>query len=469
MGDMQYYKVMKEKFKTVSPLAPLLCALFVNMAGFSSVLPSVPDVLISVICPGRLECNQLIFLSGLQTTLTGIGAMVVAPILGWLSDDYGRKPAFLLVLISSIPPPLLLAYSSGKMFLYMWWVLQLFAYILREAGLGATTFAMVADIFPDPRKRAPAIGIAMSMISIGMLMGTLCARVLRTEQLFIFSAVLQIISAAIVKVFLTESHPNRASSHRDIEKLTPLISKGESKSIILETIGALRNNKQLRIMAAVALMVNLTETTLESTLFLYLKAVFSFGKDQFAQFNIFIGIVGFVSQMVAYPILANSIGERKVLWLALLGGAVNVYVYAFAWADWVPYLGCGFVIFYSMIPAAIGTVVSRGATQEQQGKVQGLIVSVRTVAFILGPIALTPLTAMFLSEDPPFHAPGFTLMIGGTAMVLAFLLALRLPELSASSGDLIVDEIITSSSEEVKQTRGKEDHVSIDPLPFMIG
>ncbi|KAL3681035.1 hypothetical protein R1sor_023991 [Riccia sorocarpa] len=432
---------MKERVRAYRPLAPLLCALFVNMAGFSAVLPTVPDVLVGVICPGRLECNQIIFLAGLQTTITGLGAMVVAPILGGFSDDYGRKPAILLVFLASIVPPLILAYSMDKISVYLYWSLMLIGYILREAGLTAIPFAIVADLFPDPRKRAPAIGIAMSAISVGMIVGTLCARVITTEQLFIFSAVLQIISVILIKVFYTESHPKRASAENiDPEKLAPLLPKKESRSLIRDTVDAIRNSKLLRLMAAVAFMANITETTLQSTLFYYLKAVFVFEKDQFSEFNITVGIVAFVSQMVVYPILAHNLEERAVLWIALIGGAINVYLYAFSWADWVVYLGVLFCTFYAMISPAIATIVSRGAGPEEQGKVQGLVISVRTVAFILGPIILTPLTALFLSEDPPFHAPGFTLMIGGTSMVVALLLSFRVPRFSSPNPVLVTGD-----------------------------
>ncbi|KAG6556675.1 hypothetical protein Mapa_001616 [Marchantia paleacea] len=426
-------RVATERLMTVWPLAPLLFSLFLCTTALSSTLPSLIDVLLGAICPGQNECSEVIFLSGLQTVITGIGAILVAPVLGGLSDDYGRKPVFLLVLSSNILPALVLAYSRETTYVYVWWGLNLVGGMLREAGLLTITFAFVADVVPDARQRAPAVGIAMSSISIGLLGGTFLARVLSSVQVFKMSAILHIATAIILKLFLVESHPmhtTRPASAVDSEKLVPLIPKMNTMSMLRETIQAVRSSKLLRTVAAVAFMVNITETILQSTLLYYLKAVFGFGKDEFAEFMVLMGTVSIISQMVAYPVLAHFIGERGVLWVGLMGSAINSYLYAFAWAEWVPYFACAFGVFYALVPAAIGTIVSRGAEPEQQGKVQGLVASVKTVASVIGPIALTPLTAAFLSDNPPFKCPGFTLMIGGSAMIVALLISLTLPRLS---------------------------------------
>ncbi|KAL2630909.1 hypothetical protein R1flu_015595 [Riccia fluitans] len=479
------YRVACDRVWTMWPLAPLLSALFVYMAGYASVWPFLVDILLSAICPGQVECSEVIFLSGVYTTVSGIGAVLVAPILGALSDHYGRKPVFLFVLSSSILPSLILAYSRERAYVYAWWGLLLIGHILREAGMFTLTFAFVADIVPEDRQRAPAIGVALSSLSFGMLAGTLLARGLGMDQVLKVAAVLQILSAVIVNSFLIESHPMHSSSNFlqvseaqedvDTEKQQQLHlplnpEKGEEKSamsMLVETILAVRSSKMLRIVAVVAFMVNITETTIQSTLFYYLKAVFDYGKDQFSLFMIIIGVVAFISQMAVYPILAHCVGERGVLWVGLLAASVNSYLYAFAWAPWVPYLACAFGVFYSLVPAAIGTIVSRGVGPEKQGKMQGLIVSVKTMASVIGPIIFTPLTAAFLSDDPPFHFPGFPLMIGGTAMIMAFFISLSLPRLPTPetcfetvlpTTDEDPDIIIVSTSERIEsEEKGPEE------------
>ncbi|KAL3688684.1 hypothetical protein R1sor_014993 [Riccia sorocarpa] len=440
-----------ERGRAVLPLAPLLLALLIYTAGYVAVYPSIVDIMLNAICPGQVECSEVLFLSGLQITVSGIGAVLLAPIIGGLADLYGRKPVFLFVLGSSAVPSLILAYSREPEFVYVWWGLNLLSLILKEAGLFTLIFAFVADVVPQDRQRAPAIGIAMSSVSVGILVGTLFARVMQLDQLLKMAAVLQIAASVIVYCFLIESHPMHISSKvvqvtakedNDAEKQEqldlPLIPEkgveksGKSSGIFrfAETLGSFRCSKMLKIIALVGFLANLTETAIQSTLFYYLKAEFNYGKDEFANFLILIGIIAFLSQIVFYPLLAHWLGERGVLWVGLVGASINSYIYAFAWADWVPYLGCALGLFYALVPPALGTIVSRAADSEHQGRVQGLIASVKTIAVVVGPIIFTPLTAAFLSDNPPFHCPGFALAIGGTSMVVAFFISLALPKLS---------------------------------------
>ncbi|BBN07607.1 hypothetical protein MPTK1_4g04950 [Marchantia polymorpha subsp. ruderalis] len=465
--------VASERLKAVWPLAPLLFSLFLHVAAYSSALPSVIDVLVGAFCNGQNECSEVIFLAGLQTVFTGIGAIFVAPLLGSLSDDYGRKPVILLVMSGSIVPAIILAYSRESTYVYIWWGLNCISGMLREAGLLSITFAFVADVVPEARQRAPAIGIAMSSISIGLLVGTLLARVISTLQVFKLSAVLHIVTVVILKLFVVESHPRHTTqptSDVDSEKLVSLMPKTNTTSMLRETILAVRSSKLLRTVAAVAFMVHVAEAIFSSTLLYYLKAEFGFGKDEFAQFMVLMGIASIISQMLVYPVLAHFIGERGVLWVGLLGSAVNCYLYAFAWAEWVLYFSCSLGIIFALVPAAIGTIVSRGADPEQQGKVQGLVVSVKTVASVIGPIAVTPLTAAFLSDNPPFNCPGFTLIIGGTAVVVALLISLTLPRLPmpdtcfhTTNPTPTSDYVTVTTSDDGEAENEKERQVLVEP------
>ncbi|KAL3688683.1 hypothetical protein R1sor_014992 [Riccia sorocarpa] len=289
--------------------------------------------------------------------------------------------------------------------------LNLLSLILKEAGLYTLIFAFVADVVPQDRQRAPAIGIAMSSVSVGLLVGTLFARVMQLDQLLKMAAVLQIAGSVIVYCFLIESHPMHISSK--VVQVTVVCDRYDSK--------------MLKIIALVGFLANLTETGIQCTLLYYLKAEFNYGKDEFANFLILLGIIAFLSQIVFYPLLAHWLGERGVLWVGLVGASINV---GFRTPDWVPYLGCVLSLCNALVPPALGTIVSRAADSEHQGRVQGLIASVKAIAVVVGPIIFTPLTAAFLSDNPPFGCPGFALAIGGTSMIVAFFISLALPKLS---------------------------------------
>eukprot|EP00249_Psilotum_nudum_P029561 c40544_g1_i1 orf=78-404(+) len=77
-------------------------------------------------------------------------------------------------------------------------------------------------------------------------------------------------------------------------------------------------------------------------------------------------------------------------------------------------------MFSVFVFSSIASIVSREAGAEQ-GKIQGLIAAVHSLASIISPLAISPLTAFFLSENPPFHCHGFSIICAAFVMVIAFI------------------------------------------------
>ncbi|KAL3688682.1 hypothetical protein R1sor_014991 [Riccia sorocarpa] len=100
-----------ERGRAVLPLAPLLSALIIYTAGYVAVYPSIVDIMLNAICPGQVDnwlTNNdpgfILVRNAGSSLVSGIGAVLLAPIIGGLADLYGRKPVFMFVLGSSAVP-----------------------------------------------------------------------------------------------------------------------------------------------------------------------------------------------------------------------------------------------------------------------------------------------------------------------------------------------------------------------------
>jgi MFS family permease len=107
-----------EKMNAVRPLFHLIVALTMQFVALSIVTPAIIGVIVEAICPpGQAECGRVIFLSGFQQMSVGIGAMAMTPIIGSLSDNYGRKPLLTITCAANILPlckiPFILLFRSA--------------------------------------------------------------------------------------------------------------------------------------------------------------------------------------------------------------------------------------------------------------------------------------------------------------------------------------------------------------------
>ncbi|KAF3538767.1 hypothetical protein F2Q69_00022671 [Brassica cretica] len=103
-----------------------------------------------------------------------------------------------------------------------------------------------------------------------------------------------------------------------------------------------------------------------------------------------------------------------------------MFLLGMAWSAWVPYMAAMFSLVSIFHQSCMRSIVSKQVTSYEQGKAQGIISSICSLANVISPLAFSPLTVLFsllllgwfLSERAPFHFPGFSLMCAGFTMVI---------------------------------------------------
>ncbi|CAL4940443.1 unnamed protein product [Urochloa decumbens] len=356
----------------------------------------ITDVTMEALCPGRDACSLAIYLTGVQQAVTGLGALVLTPVVGNLSDRYGRKALLALPATASIVPLGILAYGRTRGYFYAYYVTKTLTSTVCEGSMMCLSLAYVADRVPEGR-RAVAFGVFTGVCSAGFVASTIAARFLpvsTTCQVCVreectgtdlrhpshplcalvlqVSAVAAVVTAVYMKAFLQETDGGASSCKSDEEASQPLCLPSSSSEELSPRLPPLRKAPSLSEIATlltssstfstaavVTFFHGLGEAGLLNALLYFLKAKFHYSKNQYANLLLIIGIIGSFSQLTVMPALVPKLGEQKLLIIALIASCGHAFLYSIAWSFWVPYLAASFVILSISVTPCIRSIISK--------------------------------------------------------------------------------------------------------------
>ncbi|CAA0831097.1 Major facilitator superfamily protein [Striga hermonthica] len=234
-------------------------------------------------------------------------------------------------------------------------------------------------------KRASVFGIMSSFASSSFVFGNFSTRFLSTSATFQVAAAISVSALLYMRVFLPESNGicTKASENGR------LLEKGPSKESSLfktppcvnDSICLLRTSPTFSKAAVVAFFINVAGVGLYASLM-----VPFFSTYQFADLMIIVGIAGTISQVIIFFFFLDCLGS--------LGEFFDLLT----WKN--QYL-------------QLRSTASKQTGPSEQGKARGCITGICSFSNIVSPLAFSPLTALFLSDNAPFHFPGFSIMVSG--------------------------------------------------------
>ncbi|KAG5074696.1 hypothetical protein JHK84_055927 [Glycine max] len=296
-------------------LGHLFVTMFVSGFGGVIVLPAITDVTMAALCPGQDQCSLAIYLSGFQQAMAGVGSVVMTPLIGNLSDRYGRKALLTLPLTVSVIPQVILAYSRDTQFFYAYYVVKTLAAMAGEGSFHCLALAYVADKVPDG-KRTSAFGILAGVGSASFVGGTLAARFLSTALTFQVASVLSMVALVYMRIFLKDSVPGGALRQPLLKEVEEPCDEDDSSPRATGTfkklpslgdlICLLRCSPTFSQAAMVSFFNSLADGGLMAVLLYYLKARFQFNKNQFADLLMITGIGATLAQ-VPYALAGCSV------------------------------------------------------------------------------------------------------------------------------------------------------------------
>ncbi|KAG0457097.1 hypothetical protein HPP92_021950 [Vanilla planifolia] len=410
-----------------------VCVFLYHFAGFV-VAPAITDVTMEALCPGTDQCSLAIYLTGCTQVITGLGTFLLTPVIGDLSDKYGRKAMLTLPMTLGILPLVILAFGRSAPFFYAYYIIKMLAGMFCDGSMQCLTLAYVADKICVTR-RISAFGVLSGISTAGFVSATISARVLPTAVAFQVSASVAVVAAVYMRFFLVETDGGAAladessgllhSPPSDVESHPKLSPLGEASSLV-DMVRLFRSSSTLSRVAVVTFIDSLGTSGYHASITYFLKAKFHFGKDQYADIMLIIGVAGTLSQLLLMPALAPAVGEEILLSVGLLASCAHIFLTSISWSSWVPYFSATLTVLSVFGQPCLRTIVSKNAGPNEQGLAQGGFTGVGSIASIISPFVFTPLTALFLSEKAPFDFKGFSLMCGGFACLIAFTLSVTI-------------------------------------------
>ncbi|GAV74556.1 MFS_1 domain-containing protein [Cephalotus follicularis] len=421
-------------FRELRPLVHLLVPLCVHWIAEEMTVSVLVDVVTDALCPGESTCYEAIYLNGLQQTVVGIFKMIVLPLLGQLADEYGRKPLLILTVSTSIFPFAILACNQSKEFVYAYYVLRTISYILSQGSIFCIAVAYAAD-FVNDSKRAAAFSWITGLFSASHVLGNLLALFLPEKYIFVVSIALLIFSPVYMQFFLVETVQLDLRRDQDSDCLSKTLKVLHTRyTSMRDSAVIVIGSPTLRNISLVSFFYELGMSGISTVLLYYLKAAFGYNKNQLAEILLFVGIGSIFSQILVLPLLNPLVGEKVLLCVGLLASIAYALFYGFAWASWVPYLSASFGVIYILVKPSTYAIISKASSSNNQGKAQGFIAGVQSIASLLSPLAMTPLTTWFLSSNAPFKCKGFSIICASVCMMVALCSACPLkPEGSSSA------------------------------------
>lgn len=357
---------------------------------------------------------------GVFGTVWAMMQFVFAPILGALSDRWGRRPIILLSCLGLGLDYILMALAPTLVWLFVGRILS----GVTSASF-ATAGAYIADVTPV-EKRAAGFGVVGAAFGLGFVLGPALGGVLGAVDPrlpFWVAAGLALVNAAYGYFVLPESLPPERRRQFSWGRVNPLGS-----------LRLLRSHRELFGIATVTVFYHLAHHVLPSVFVLY--GSYRYGWDARAT-GLTLAGVGIMSIIVqgglVRPMVARF-GERRMLLTGLAFGTVGYVIYAMA--ETGPGFWLGIPIFGLMGlygPSAQG-LMSRRVTPSEQGQLQGINSSFMGMTGIFAPALFTFTFAEFIGPHADWHLPGAPFLLAAGLLATAWVIAWRVTRARASAG-----------------------------------
>ncbi len=387
----------------------VLITLFIDILGMGLVIPILPRLVQSLLGGAIGEAS---FVYGLLLSLYAVMQFVCAPLLGALSDRFGRRPIILLALAGLGVDYVLLSFAPS----IGWLVVG-----RTVAGVLGATYtpagAYIADVSP-PEKRAANFGLVGLAFGLGFIAGPALGGLLGQSNLrlpFMVCAVLTLCNFLFGLLVMPESL--RPENRRTVNWAQT------------NPVGALRavwRHRSVAMIPPIFLVAQLAQQILQSVWVPYTSYRYDWSVTDVGLSLAIVGLLFALSQgALVRPIVARF-GELRTLMIALVVAVFGMLLFGLATQGWMMY---AFTALYCLglgllNPSAQG-LMSRLVPANEQGLLQGAMTSVMTGSMIVAPPVANGLFAMFISPQAPVNLPGAPFFLGSVLCLLALLLAAR--------------------------------------------
>ena len=391
----------------------VLITIFIDAIGFGLIMPVLPRLLMQL---GGLGLDRAIEIGAWMGLAMAIAAFLAAPVLGNLSDAYGRRRVLLIALAGLALDYLLLAVAQTLPLIFLGRVLSgLFG------GSFAPAQAALADI-TRPEERARTFGLVSAAFGVGFVIGPAIGGLLTAygpRAPFYVASALALTNFLYGWIVFPETLKLENRRPFTLARANPL---GAWRT--------LRATPQMARVAVVLLLWQIASLVYPLTWSFWGIAQLGWSDRMIGLSLAAVGVVMALSQTFITGPAVKRLGERDAATVGLIAATCGFAAYAFTSSTVVAFALLGFIALQSLVQPSLMALMSRRATPETQGEVQGIAAMTMGIGSILGPLLLTAPMAYFSGPRAPVHFPGVAFVVAAAFGLAALAMLRHLPRVT---------------------------------------
>ncbi len=379
----------------------IFLTILIDCIGIGIIIPIMPELISEL---GNITVNKATQIGGLLMASYAVMQFVFSPILGGISDRYGRRPVLLISLLGLGIDYILMSFAPTLAWLFVGRI------IAGICGASFTTgMAYIADISkPEVRaKNFGMIGVAFGVgFIIGPLLGTFIAQ-FGVRAPFMVAAGLSLANFLYGYFVLPESLSLENRRKFELKRANPF--------------GSLIHLKKYPAITGLIFgmfLLYLAGQTMPSIWAFYTKYQFKWDEAMIGYSLAFVGVCVAIVQGGLVGISMKKLGDRKSVFLGLLLNFIGFTLFAIADQPWMMFVFTAIYALGGIGPPALQGIISNDVPPNEQGELQGVLTSLQSLTTIFNPIVMTNLFYIFTKDDAPIHFPGIA--FGVSAIIIAF-------------------------------------------------
>jgi MFS transporter, DHA1 family, tetracycline resistance protein len=385
-----------------SPLIFVLLTTLIDTMGFGIIVPVLPELIMQV---GHVDVAGSARLAGLLLVVFAALQFLFSPVMGNLSDRYGRRPVMLISLLAFSVNYAIMGFAPSLAWLFVGRALT---------GMSGAIYgpanAYVADVTP-PEKRAQNFSLIGASFGLGFVLGPALGGLLGeagARAPFFAAAGLALLNFVYGFFVLPESLPPERRRPFSLRRANPL--------------GALRAFRSLPGVLGLAFTAFLWQLAFHvypATWSFYTIAKFDLSPAAIGGTLALSGLAMALVQSLLTGRIVTRIGERRAAPLGMITGFCVFIAYAFATESWMLYPLLVIGGFQGISMPSINAMMSQKAGSDRQGELQGGVSSLMALGAIVGPVSMTQTLAAFSGNRANAHFPGAAFLLAAALTVLA--------------------------------------------------
>jgi MFS transporter, DHA1 family, tetracycline resistance protein len=379
-----------------------------DMFAIGIIIPVLPR-LVEDFMGGDTARAAMIY--GIFGTAWALMQFLFMPVLGSLSDRFGRRPIILLSNFGLGLDYILMAVAPSVRWLFLGRVISGIT-----AASVSTAGAYIADVTP-PEQRAAKFGLLGAAFGAGFVVGPALGGLLgdiNPRLPFWVAAGLSLANGLYGLLVLPESLPHERRAPFSWRKANPV-----------GALKLLRSHSELWGFAWVTFFSNLAHAALPSVAVLYMGYRYNWDTKSVGLLLTGVGVCQIVVNAVLVGPVVRTLGERYTILVALVAGAAGFTIQAIAQNGALYAFGVVVMSLWGLMNPALQGLMTRLVSPSEQGQLQGANGSVLGIATLIGPLLFTQIFATFIGAHRDWHLPGAPFLLSAALLVGALAMALR--------------------------------------------